>query len=254
MATNLRYPDINGKSTPEQMEQLKSYLYQLVGELNYALENVGSRDSSSYVVGSGGVPIASEDKKDEPTALEKFSEIKGLIIKSADIVNAYYEEINKRLVSSYEALSDFGTYKETTDSRITANAKGIVQSNSRIQDIESVYRDGGKYAAIIKNEGYVKAGFLEDQIYGLEVGQVIVENGEEVFRGFGRFTTERISFFDRNGTETAWLSNRRLKAIEIEATERQQIGGFIDIVDAATGDVKTTFVTRADTTARGFFE
>lgn len=251
MSVNLRYPSINGQSTSEQLAQLKSYLHQLVGELNYALENVSSDKVNT--VDAKGRPIAATDEaKKDP--ISTFNEIKALIIKSADIVNAYYEEINKRLLSSYEALSEFGTYKETTDNRITANAEGIVQSNSRIQDIESVYRDGGKYAAIIKNEGYVKAGFLEDQIYGLEVGQVVVENGEEVFRGFGRFTPERISFFDRNGTETAWLSNRRLKAIEIEATERQQIGGFIDTVDAATGDVKTTFVTRDATTARGFFE
>ena len=245
MGTNIRYPDINGKSTPEQMEQLKSYLYQLVGELNYALENVGT--GKVEVVDAKGRPIAStaEAKKDP---ISTFNEIKALIIKSADIVNAYHKEIEKRLVSSYEALSDFGEFRETTENRITANAEGITQSNSRLQSIESVYRDGGKYAAIIKNEGYVKAGFLEDQIYGLEVGQVVVENGEEVFRGFGRFTPERISFFDRNGTETAWLSNRRLKAIEIEATERQQIGGFIDIVDAATGDVKTKFVARDATT------
>lgn len=243
MSTNLRYPSINGQGTSEQLAQLKSYLHQLVGELNYALENVGT--GKVEAVDSKGRPIASTDEaKKDPAST--FNDIKALIIKSSDIVNAYYEEISKRLVSSYEALSDYGEFRESVENRITANAEGITQSNSRLQSIESVYRDGGEYAAIIKNEGYVKAGFLDDQVYGLEVGQVVVEDGKEVFKGFGRFTADKISFFDRNGTETAWLSNRRLKAIEIEATERQQIGGFVDIVDSATGDVMTKFIPRSE--------
>ena len=35
----IRYPHLSG-SLPEQMEQLKSYLYQLVDQLNYALDEL----------------------------------------------------------------------------------------------------------------------------------------------------------------------------------------------------------------------
>lgn len=37
MSVNIRYPNITGNSEKEQMAQVKSYLYQLVGQLNYAL-------------------------------------------------------------------------------------------------------------------------------------------------------------------------------------------------------------------------
>ena len=37
---HLRLPNITGKSEQEQLQQLKSYLYQLVQELNWAFETL----------------------------------------------------------------------------------------------------------------------------------------------------------------------------------------------------------------------
>lgn len=34
----LRYPNITGEDPRQQLQQLKSYLFQLVDQLNYALE------------------------------------------------------------------------------------------------------------------------------------------------------------------------------------------------------------------------
>lgn len=35
--TNIRYPNITGKTEAEQLAQMKSYLIQLVDQLNWAL-------------------------------------------------------------------------------------------------------------------------------------------------------------------------------------------------------------------------
>lgn len=36
----LRYPNITGEDPRKQLEQMKSYLFQLVDQLNYALEQL----------------------------------------------------------------------------------------------------------------------------------------------------------------------------------------------------------------------
>ena len=42
MSINIRYPNITGLSEKEQLTQVKSYLHQLVDQLNYALPTIGT--------------------------------------------------------------------------------------------------------------------------------------------------------------------------------------------------------------------
>jgi two-component SAPR family response regulator len=44
MSINIRYPNITALSEKEQLAQVKSYLHQLVDQLNYALPTLGSGD------------------------------------------------------------------------------------------------------------------------------------------------------------------------------------------------------------------
>ena len=46
MSVNIRYPNITGFSDKEQLGQIKSYLHQLVEQLNYALTTIGSGDGT----------------------------------------------------------------------------------------------------------------------------------------------------------------------------------------------------------------
>lgn len=46
MSASIRYPNINAASEKEQIAQIRSYLHQLVDQLNYALPNAGSGDDS----------------------------------------------------------------------------------------------------------------------------------------------------------------------------------------------------------------
>ena len=40
MSENIRYPNITGSTETAQLQQVKSYLHQLVEQLNYALSAV----------------------------------------------------------------------------------------------------------------------------------------------------------------------------------------------------------------------
>ena len=45
--TDLRLPSITGRTTEEQVKQIKSYLYQLVQELNFALQAIEQAQSNT---------------------------------------------------------------------------------------------------------------------------------------------------------------------------------------------------------------
>ena len=47
MSIDLRYPNIQGKTEAEQILQVKSYLHQLVEQLNWALNTVESAKSGN---------------------------------------------------------------------------------------------------------------------------------------------------------------------------------------------------------------
>ena len=136
MSFELRYPNISGTDR-EQLVQIRSYLYQLVPQLQWALNNMGTqegingaaRPSSVYVTPPAVARLVDMD------AEAKFEEIKALIIKSADIVNAYYEEINKRLEGVYVAQSDFGSYAQQTAQEIEANSTSTTQRFENLQII-----------------------------------------------------------------------------------------------------------------------
>ena len=139
----IRYPNIIGKTDAQKLDQMRSYLHQLADELNYQLDktgNIGSGYPSSAVDESA---LAKPVKKDD--AISNFNDIKALIIKSADIVDAYYEEINKKLEGQYVAESDFGTYKEETQAQLTASSnqiKSVVEKQETIEiDMKTLERD-----------------------------------------------------------------------------------------------------------------
>ena len=135
----IRYPNIIGKTDTQKLEQMKSYLHQLADELNFQLEKVSKTASSNYAssVDSSAKPV----KKDN--AVSNFDDVKSLIIKSSDIVSAYYAAIT-RLIDEhglYVAESEFGTYKETTDAQINANSTKIEAVVTRQEEIDTDMED-----------------------------------------------------------------------------------------------------------------
>ena len=86
MGLNLRLPTITGLSEREQLLQIKSYLYQLVGDLQLAFNDTSSTSDSVVVMNKSG---GSSSSSQGMSATAMFSVLKPLIIKSADIVDAY---------------------------------------------------------------------------------------------------------------------------------------------------------------------
>jgi hypothetical protein len=159
-----------------------------------------------------------------------FASLKPLIIKSADIVEAYYEEISKRLVGEYVAESDFGTFREQTIQDIEANSTGITQFFTNLQelitDIDNIN------FKLLEVNAHIRSGLLYNDangvpIYGLEIGQKNIVDGKEVFNKYARYTSDRLSFYDQNDTEVAYISDYKLYITNAEVTGTLQLGGYI---------------------------
>lgn len=250
---DIRLPQINGKTEREMLTQIRSYLYQLAPQLQFALENISTRQetisysnsqsgaSQSLSGTSGGASNASPQ--------DTFNSLKALIIKSADIVNAYYEEISERLEGEYRALSEFGEFTEMTSQEIEKTSTNINLAFTNIQTIDTsitgindTIRDIDKdiadvkgtaenaYNSVIAIEANIRTGVLDTEngvdIYGIEVGQKNKVNGVETFNKYARFTANKLSFYDKSGVEVAYISDNKLYITQAEITGTLKLGGY----------------------------
>lgn len=245
MSIDIRLPNITAKDEAGQLLQVKSYLHQLVEQLNWAMKTLESGSTGS-IVDAKGNSASWADEKDDPVGT--FNSVKSLIIKSADIVNAYYEEINKKLEGRYVAEASFpegsATFIQKTSSTTTENAEGIktlfenTQSiESNVKNINDVLKTDDNCTKILGSSAWVTIGVLgyDEETgfpyYGMEVGQVNEENGVEVYRSFAQYRSDGVHLFDQNGTEVIELSSSRM-IIKTGAEFKGSLkhGGFIDTI------------------------
>lgn len=271
---DIRQPNITAKTETEQLLQIRSYLYQMAQQLQWAFNTISTP-------GGGGIVGASTEQKPITGAVSNskldagktFDALKDLIIKSSDIVNAYYDVISKKLVGVYVAQSDFGRYQEETSNTIKESSTRIDQlyvnnqvitgkfntidrlvttTQSLTETVGNLEKDKStlseKVDAIsstadgiadtvehlqtmmVQTNAYVRTGLLyEDEngipVYGLEIGQTNDVNGESVFSKFARFSADRLSFYDRNNTEVAYISDYKLYITNAEITGALSLAG-----------------------------
>lgn len=232
MGFDFRYPNITGTTPSEQMTQTRNFLHQLVDQLQWAFNNISTLPSN--VVSSTPQSLTSTEKESvSPQAT--FDSIKYLIIKSAEIVEAYSEEINKRFVSEYVASSEFGEYREQATQDIETNSKGIAQFFTNLQQIISDVENLN--FRLLEVDAHINSGLLYEKdgipVYGLEIGQKNKIDGVEVFNKYARFTSDRLSFYDQNDSEVAYISDYKLYITRAEVTGSLKLGGFL--IDTSSG-------------------
>lgn len=79
----LRLPSIDALTDREKIEQMRTYLYTTVKEIEYALNTLDTTETKVVV--------------SEVDAASIFATIKPMIIRSSDIINSYYEIMKARL-------------------------------------------------------------------------------------------------------------------------------------------------------------
>ena len=249
----IRYPNIKPGNEREQVEQIRSYLFQLVEQLNMesGSQTKGTIPQSASPTApftQGSLGNGAENAAGTPGST--FNQIKSLIIKSADIVDAYYTEINKRLESVYVAESEFGDYKKTATADIKANAERIEQSYNSLQSISD------QMDQVVKTNANIQSGRLfvvgEEnlepelgqtlpqgaEVYGVAVGQTTQVDGKEVFNKFARFTSYGMTLYDNNGKLSAYITDSRLNIPNAVIKNSLTRGGFVETIGADGSSVE----------------
>ena len=90
MSINIRYPNITASNEKEQIAQIRSYLHQLVNQLNYELPNIGSGD---------GTAKSTDTKSTQTYEVQgtevSYYELRSLIVQDLQKVDAMIEDLEK---------------------------------------------------------------------------------------------------------------------------------------------------------------
>lgn len=194
MSIDIRLPNITATDEAGQLSQMRSYLYQFAEQLQWALNTLDKGTSAEEVELRNAVGEAVE-KTEEAKAQDTFNSVKDLIIKSADIVEAYYDEINDliNLSGEYVASSEYGEFKRETNNKIDATDRYIQQNLYTKETIDGM---------ILENKGYIRYGAVgtsiepaNDYATGIEMGDFTSLNEDEHIR-FARYTSAGVELFD----------------------------------------------------------
>ena len=227
MKIDLRPLNLTATTPEAKIAQIQSYLIQFTSQLQYALYSIEQQEKEY----AEKIEKKQKELNPEKEAESTFNSIKSLIIKSADIVDAYSEEINRELSGVYVAQSDFGIYSQETSRRIEENSQYTKDVFVNVQEISSSLSEVENI--VLETNAYIKSGELDTDeegrpIVGIEVGQT----NDGVFSRYARFTSERLSFFNNNGIEIAYVSGQKLYITEAEITGNLTLGKYeIDTSD-----------------------
>ena len=121
MSVNIRYPNISGLSEREQLAQIKSYLYQIVDELNYALPTLGGSTQTYDVQG----------------AEVSYYELRSLIISTTGELRDQYEKLYQRLESDYTSKKEFNESAAAVDVALNRLLELINTLDKSVEGLEA---------------------------------------------------------------------------------------------------------------------
>ena len=137
-----------------------------------------------------------------------------------------YDELNIAITSGEVKLTAEINQTSTSVNELYTNLQQI------ITDIDNLEH------RLIDVNAYINSGLLYTDdagvpIYGLEVGQRNVIDGAEVFNKYARFISNRLSFYDENDTEVAYVSDYKLYITNAEITGSLKLGRYV--IDTSDG-------------------
>lgn len=231
------------------IDKLRSYLMQMTDQLEYALNNL---ETSNFTENTKKELSQTSTTIAQQTTDSSAEVLKAFIQKTAEVIEQQMDSMEQTFHGQYTALSSqFGTYREETDNKITANANAITANFTDVQTMigetndslsatqgvvstqGDVQAETSKWEAITK--AYIKTGLLYydglDPIYGIAIGQIkIDENDPEecmLRQGFYATYTGSDIVFYKGTTEVARYSD--MAAIVNELNTRKIVMGSFTI-------------------------
>ena len=215
------------------------------------------------ITASGTSISASGDKSygsNAAVSSEKYSNLTGKVLrisKSVDGLVILAEDLNGKIASlelsteefrtylkdTFVTEDEFGAYRTSVSSEFKQTADSITESfgyvkstvDEATEDLDKLGKDVESLdKSLTEVTAHLKSGILDYDdagipVYGLEVGQRTEVGGVETFNKYARFTSDRMSFYDKGGNEVSHIGDRTMFISQAEVTERLKQGGFVDI-------------------------
>ncbi len=178
---------------------------------------------------------------------EQYSNLSGKILeirKSIDGLSVKNEDLAGKISGLEMDTESLRTYVENTfvsDGEFSKYRSEVEQTSkdvtARFERVEG---------AIGETTAHIKVGELDSKddgtpVIGMEIGQRTTADGAETFDAYARFTSEKMSFYDSNGNEVSYISDKKQYVTHSEVTDSFKLGGFADTV-LADGSVVTKWV------------
>lgn len=264
-------PPILRGSQQDQLNALRDYLFKMAGGLNDALAAASQTSEVKTLPNGAKVYVSgSAESKAISDIRKNAGELRDLILKSAsdlqenitagdESVMQYVDSKEEEYNSLYLAQSEFGTFAESIDSRISTSARGVVESYgydsaiSSLQDSIDLAQyyvtqiDGEIRRGIVLNPdtGQYELGIAISQRLQFtgECGPTDVNNPGDGFtyyyidtgQTFGLYTSTGWQFW-LNGAKVGWFDSLDNKlhvgheiveeALQIGSWEITAAGGF----------------------------
>ena len=233
MVVDFRLPNIS--ATTAEGQQIRSYLIQLTEQLNFAFNSISNNGETmdSYRVPQS----ASSGTTKEDEANNTFSEIKSLIIKSADVVEHIRSDVDTLFEQSdqYVATSNFGSYFSEQYSKQEAFPEMLKTTFYTKEEIDDSL---GKRIDALENDAVFKQGILRFFTageyegvaqYGIEVGQEVAnDNGEVVYNKMARLFAEGLELYSSKDSSTpiAMFKYNTMYITNAEISGNLKLGGY----------------------------
>ena len=257
MEIDLRQPNISG-SDHEMLLGLKSYLFQLREQLQWAFDNLEAGSGGSGGAGGTGTVI-NVNQTGTTSSGPSFTEIKNYIIKQADIALEYinYQEVQTELKKVYVAQSQFDTYQngvaeyntyieqnildvQTSTDGIRLDfdrQKAVIATNTKgVENLQNVIETAEKIVTV-GTKGFIDIGVLRTETVGASevdvIGIAIGQKATDRVQKYAEFVSDGISFYDANDTQVAHMGDKVLTSPNVRVNTKMSLG---DLVDTVEGD------------------
>ena len=156
----IRFPNISaGGDAASQVVQMRSFLYQLVQDLNLSLQALEGSGGAAVQARQAAAEAARQGREERA---QQAANLKSLIIKTADTVRQEMDRRWTELSGTYVAQSEFGTYLEKTSQEIEEDPTKITRYFKFASDIQAdVDKVGTDFTAYKTDvEGYIRQGIV----------------------------------------------------------------------------------------------
>lgn len=219
---------------------LYSYLHRMSEQLNVALRSIGPENFQDPALKELAVNAA--EVQTAKQAAEGYSEIKSLIVKTADTINLAMDALVERFASTYVASNDFGEFEQNLEQTITTTAESVLQQFKFDENITILDQLANVTNYQLDSNQYIKTGLLyfenvggiDIPRYGVAVGEdlttvtVTVDgvNYEVVNRSklMATYTSNALTFW-HNNIKVAWVTDDQLFINEINLVKKMTLGG-----------------------------